>query len=58
MCDLAYVSLLREKVRQLEFEEKRLRDFGRSSSPRFVPWILPSQSALPAPSEPSPDVRD
>jgi hypothetical protein len=55
VCDLAYVNLLREKVRQLEFEEKRLRDFPQSSSPRFVPWILPAQSAIPAASEQSPD---
>jgi hypothetical protein len=47
MCDLAYVNLLREKVRQLEAEEKRLQDFGRRSSPRFVPYILPAQSATP-----------
>jgi hypothetical protein len=56
MCDLAYVNLLREKVRQLKAEEMRLRDFGhRSSSGRFVPWILPVQSAMQAPSERSPD---
>jgi hypothetical protein len=51
MCDLAYVNVSREKVRQLEFEEKRLRDFGPSSSPRFVPYIFPAQSAMPAASE-------
>jgi hypothetical protein len=58
MCDLAYVNLLREKVRQLDAEEKRLRDFGHSSSPRFVPWILPAQSATPVLSEPSSDGRN
>jgi hypothetical protein len=55
MCDLAWVNLLREKVRQLEFEEKRLRDFGHRSSARFVPYILPAQPTIPAASEPSPD---
>ena len=36
MCDLAYVNLLREKVRQLEGEEKRaLRDV------RFKPYVKP-----------------
>jgi hypothetical protein len=54
MCDLAYVNLLREKVRQLGFEEKRLRDFTQSSSPRFVPYNLSAQPAMPAVSEPSP----
>jgi hypothetical protein len=39
MCDLAYVNLLREKVRQLEAEEKRaLRDV------RFKPYVTPVQS--------------
>jgi hypothetical protein len=52
MCDLAYVNLLREKVRYLKAEEKRIAAFGDSSSPsgRFVPWTLPaelpSQTAL------------
>jgi hypothetical protein len=55
MCDLAYVNLLREKVRQLDAEEKRRRDFGNSSTPRFVPWILPAQSETTASTEPSPD---
>jgi hypothetical protein len=55
MCDLAYVNLLREKVRLLKVEEKRLRDFGHRSSGRFVPWILPAQSATAIPSERSPD---
>jgi hypothetical protein len=55
MCDLAYVNLLREKVRQLGFEEKRLRDFPQNSSPRFVPCNLPVQPAMPAVSEPPPD---
>jgi hypothetical protein len=51
--DLAYVNLLREKVRQQDAEEKRLRDFPQSSSPRFVPYILPAQSVMPLISEPS-----
>jgi hypothetical protein len=52
MCDLAYVNSLREKVRQLEAEEKRLRDFPHSSTPRFVPYLLP-RPIEPAASEPS-----
>jgi hypothetical protein len=42
MCDLAYVNLLREKVRQLEAEQKRIATFGTTSSGRFVPWVMPS----------------
>jgi hypothetical protein len=48
MCDLAYVNLLREKVRCLEAEEKRSAAFDRSSSERFVPWVMPVQSPLQA----------
>jgi len=44
MCDQAYVNLLREKVRQLEAEEKRVAAFGTSPQVRFVPWIMPAQS--------------
>jgi hypothetical protein len=45
MCDLAYVNLLREKVRQLEAEEeKRLEAFGPRPSRRFVPLIAPANS--------------
>ena len=44
MCDLAYVNLLREKVRQREAEERRLNAFGPTPSTRFVPWIMPDQS--------------
>jgi hypothetical protein len=46
MCDLAYVNLLREKVRQLEAEEKRVGAHGTTLRERFVPWSmpLPSQS--------------
>jgi hypothetical protein len=45
MCDFAYISFLREKVRQLEVEEKRVRAFGPTPSARFVPWTMPGQSA-------------
>jgi hypothetical protein len=55
MCDLAYVNLLREKVRQQEAEEKRPRDFSHTSSLRFVPWTFPAQSVMLACSERSPD---
>jgi hypothetical protein len=44
MCDLAYVNLLREKVRQLQAEEKRIASFGNSPDVRFVPYTLPAQS--------------
>jgi hypothetical protein len=44
MCDFAYINFLREKVRQLEVEEKRLRAFGPTPSARFVPWTMPAQS--------------
>jgi hypothetical protein len=44
MCDQAYVNLLREKVRQLEAEEKRVAAFGTTPHVRFVPWVMPAQS--------------
>jgi hypothetical protein len=44
MCDLAYVNLLREKVRQLQAEEKCIASFGTSPDVRFVPYTLPAQS--------------
>jgi hypothetical protein len=44
MCDLAYVNLLREKVRCLEAEEKRIAAFGTTPSERFIPWIMPDRS--------------
>jgi hypothetical protein len=53
MCDLAYVNLLREKVRWLEVEEKRHAAFHRSSSERFVPWVLPVQLPLQGAPEPT-----
>jgi hypothetical protein len=46
MSDFVYINLLREKVRQLEIEEKRLEAFGPTPSVRFVPWIMPAQSSL------------
>jgi hypothetical protein len=46
MSDFAYINLLREKVRQLEIEEKRLQAFGPTPSFRFVPWIIPAQSSV------------
>jgi hypothetical protein len=54
MCDLAYVNLLREKVRQQEAEEKRARNFSHTSSLRFVPWT----SVMLACSERSPTATD
>ena len=42
MCDLAYVSLLREKVRQQDAEEKRVAASGTAPSARFMPWIMPA----------------
>ncbi len=51
MCDLAYVNLLREKVRQVEAEERRLQTFGLGPSDRFVPWVLPVPASELVPSE-------
>jgi len=44
MCDQAYVNLLREKVRQVEAEERRIATFGTTSRGRFVPWIMPARA--------------
>jgi hypothetical protein len=55
MSDFAYINLLREKVRQLQFEEKRLQAFGPTPSVRFVPWIMPGQSSLKPVALPSSD---
>jgi hypothetical protein len=44
MCDLAFINLLREKIRQLEAEDKRTAVFGTMPHKRFVPWIMPAQS--------------
>jgi hypothetical protein len=41
MCDLAYVNLLREKVRVSKAEEKRDEAFGKPPNKRFVPWVMP-----------------
>jgi hypothetical protein len=43
MGDLAFLNLLREKVRQMGAEEKRAVAFGPSRSASFVPWIMPAQ---------------
>ena len=43
MCDLAFINLLREKVRQLEADEKRTAALGPMPRQRFVPWIMPTQ---------------
>ena len=46
MFDLAYLNLLREKVRQREIEQKRLETFGPPPTVRFVPFMAThSQSA-------------
>jgi hypothetical protein len=42
MCDLAYVILLREKVRQQDAEEKRVAAFGTPPRARFLQWIMPA----------------
>jgi hypothetical protein len=47
MCDLAYVNLLREKVRQKEAEENHLAAGGSSSQSRFVPWTFGLQPPSP-----------
>jgi hypothetical protein len=52
MCDLAYVNLLREVVRQLEIEQKRLETFGLTPRVRFVPFVA-AQSASSRPSSAS-----
>ncbi len=47
MCDLAFVNLLRERVRHQEAEDQRSIVFGKSSRQRFVPWTMPSQASPP-----------
>jgi hypothetical protein len=55
MCDLAYVNLLREKVRQSDAEQKRIATSGGgTSSERFVPWVMQSQAPPTAQSEAKP----
>jgi hypothetical protein len=44
MYDLAYLNLLREKVRQLQAEDKRAAAIGTTPHERFVPWTVPAQS--------------
>jgi len=47
MCDLAFINFLREKVRQLEAEERRAATFGAVPPLHFVPWAMPAQIAAP-----------
>jgi len=44
MCDLAFINLLREKVRQLEAAERRAATFRAEPRWRFVLWTMPAQS--------------
>jgi hypothetical protein len=44
MCDLAYVTLLRERVRRAEGEQKHIEAFGPARRVRFVPWIIPASA--------------
>jgi len=44
MCDLAFINLLREKVRQQEVENKHTAALGAVAHQRFVPWTIPAQS--------------
>ena len=44
MCDLVFINLLREKVRQQEAEDQRIAAFGGVTHQRFVPWSTPAQS--------------
>jgi hypothetical protein len=43
MCDLAFINLLREHVRQQEVENKRTAAFGAMPRQRFVPCTMPAQ---------------
>jgi hypothetical protein len=58
MCDLAFVNLLREKVRHQEAEDRRSTAFSKSSRERFVPWTMPVQAASQAALEIVPAARD
>jgi hypothetical protein len=44
MCDLAFINLLREKVRQQDAEDRRAGAFGAGPHQRFVPFSIPAQS--------------
>ncbi len=44
MCDLVFINLLREKVRQQEAEDRRTTAFGAVTRQHFVPGIMPAQS--------------
>jgi hypothetical protein len=48
MCDLAFINILREKVRQQETEDRRAAAFGAVTHERFVPWSMPAQSQPPS----------
>ena len=48
MGDLAYLNLLREKVRQLEDEQQRAIAFGASRPRSFVPWVMPKAAIIVA----------
>jgi hypothetical protein len=57
MCDLAYVNMLREKVRQLEAEERRIATCGTPLHERFVPWIMPASQSRDESERPRADHR-
>ena len=44
MCDLVYLNLLRERVRQLEAKDQRAVAVGTTPHERFVPWTMPTRS--------------
>jgi hypothetical protein len=44
MCDLAFINLLREKVRQQDAEDKPAAAVGAVPHQRFVPLSMPAQS--------------
>jgi hypothetical protein len=44
MCDLAFINLLREKVRQQDAEDLRATAAGAVPYQRFVPLSIPAQS--------------
>jgi hypothetical protein len=43
MGDLAFINLLREKVRQQQAEDRRTAALGAAPHQRFVAWIMPDQ---------------
>jgi len=44
MCDLAFINLLREKVRQQDAEDKTAAAVGAVPHQRFVSLSMPAQS--------------